>query len=83
MQCFPKKDSWKYIFILRTQEKYMSRSFDADKAKIEGTVAKIFLEQKVRELKTFMEDRKITIPNELEEFYADSLKNMKVKKIKI
>ena len=41
---------------------------------MKGTVVKIFQEQKVKELKTFMEDRKITIPTELDEFYVDNLK---------
>ena len=68
MQCFPTKDFWKNVFIVRTFADYKSRSFDDDKANIKGTVVKSFQETSFKELKTFMEDRNITIPTELDEF---------------
>ena len=74
MQCFPTKDFWKHVFIVRTFADYKLRSFDDDKANIKGTVVKSFHETKFKELKTFMEDRNITIPTELDEFYVDNPK---------
>ena len=72
MQCFPTKDFWKNVFIVRTFADYKSRSFDDDKANIKGTVVKSFHETKFKELKAFMEDRNMTIPTELDEFYVDN-----------
>ena len=74
MQCFPTKDFWKHVFIVRTFADYKLRSFDVDKASIKGTVVKSFHETKFKELKAFMEDRNMTIPTELDEFYVDNPK---------
>ena len=70
MQCFPTKNFWKHVFIVRTFADYKFRSFDVDKASIKGTVVKSFHETKFKELKTFMEDRNMTIPTELDGFYV-------------
>ena len=75
MQCFPAKDFWKHVFIVRAFADYKLRSFDDDKANIKGTVVKSFHETKFKELKAFMEDRNMTIPTELDEFYVANPKN--------
>lgn len=83
MQCFPTKDFWKHVFIVRTFADYKLRSFDDNKTSIKGTVVKSYLETKFKELKTFMEDRNITIPTDLEELLLITQKNLKENQILI
>ena len=74
MEWFPTKNFWDHVFIVRTHADHKGRSFDEDKASIEGKIVQSFQENEFSSFKKFMEDRKIKIPDKIDEFYADNPK---------
>lgn len=75
MQCFPTKEFWKHVFIVRTHADPGSRGFANDKKKIEGAIVKSITsnEKDFIDFKNFMDKKKIDLPENIAEFYVDNV----------
>ena len=71
MNCFPFHDFWKHVIIIRTHADPSDKKFKYQKEEIEGKLVQSI--QNDEELKKYMKERKIDIPNYLKEFYIDSI----------
>lgn len=72
MECFPSKQFWKHVFIVRTHADTSSKKFKKDKEKIKGTIEESINEPDFINFKEFMEQKKIELPKNIEQFYVDN-----------
>ena len=72
MKCFPSKQFWKHVFIVRTHADTSSKKFEREKKKIEGKIVESLNEPDFINFKEFMEQKKIELPEKIDEFYVDN-----------
>lgn len=72
MKCFPSKQFWKHVFIVRTHADTSSKKFKKEKKKIEGKIVESLNEPDFINFKEFMEQKKIELPKKIDEFYVDN-----------
>ena len=71
MNCFPFPNFWKNVIIIRTHADPSDKKFKYQNKEIEGKLVKTIQEDE--ELKKYMNERNITVPTKLKEFYIDSI----------
>lgn len=71
MECFPLKDFWKYVFIIRTHADTSHKKFEREKKKIEGSIVKCIKQDDFKDFRQFMDTKGIALPDLITEFYVD------------
>jgi GTPase Era involved in 16S rRNA processing len=86
MQCFPLKNFWKHVFIVRTHADTSSKKFQREKAKILNSIVNSLngedendndkkdkkTEDDFQELKNYMIQKNIEFPQTIDEYYVDN-----------
>lgn len=81
MQCFPVKNFWKHVFIVRTHADTSSKKFKREKAKIENSIVNSINgkddkdnedDKDFKDLINFMTKNHIQFPQNIDEFYVDN-----------
>ena len=76
MKCFPTKKFWEHVFIVRTHAEKSGRSFAKTKAKLEGEIVNsINNYDDFKDFKNFMVRNNIELPQKIEEFFVDNVKD--------
>ena len=70
MECFPLKQFWDHVFIVRTHA--FSRNFEKDKAKIKDSIVKSLNKDEFKNFKNFIIKKNIELPQRIVEFYVDN-----------
>ena len=73
MRCFPTKNFWKHVLIVRTFAK-RDEDFEEEKNNIKGQFLNSIFENDHKDLLEFMKENHIEVPKEIQEFFVDSKK---------
>ena len=72
MSCFPIKDFWEHVIIIRTLAHKCSKRFEREKDEVKNAIVNsINSQQDFKDFKEFMNSKNISIPNSIKEFYVD------------
>ena len=71
MDCFPLKQFWEHVIIIRTHADTSYKYFDIQKQDIEGSIVKCIQHDDFTDFRNFMESKNISIPTYIKEFYVD------------
>lgn len=71
MDCFPLKEFWKHVIIIRTHADKSHKKFERERKKIEGSIVRCIRDKDFESFKNFMDTKQIALPDIISEFYVD------------
>lgn len=71
MDCFPLKDFWKHVIIVRTNSNLSNPKFEKEKKKIKDSIVKCIQHEDFKDFRCFMNTKNITLPDYIREYYVD------------
>ena len=71
MTCFPLREFWKHVIMIRTRADTSNKKFERERKKIEGCIVKCIRDKDYENFRNFMSSHDILLPDKIEEYYVD------------
>ncbi len=71
MSCFPLKEFWNHVLLIRTHADTTNKKFERERKKINGSIVKCIRDKDYENFRNFMSSKDILPPDKIDEFYVD------------